>query len=100
MDSQNYKSGYIPECDDLLSVSMLSYHYMSALNLPIILEEDAESENGKNLNFNRQLSLGCEDEEEDDNSPFCVVIKNRKSHFENGQDNSKLMKNLWSKVSN
>ena len=56
-----------PQEDNLLTISQIESPYMSALDLPTILEEDVESENGKFLRLQKKLSLKSID---NDDSPF------------------------------
>lgn len=68
--------------------------YMSALNLPMIIEEDMESEKGNTFKFKPGMFLA----KEDDESPFCKEVDDMEANFEDNCEHSELMNNLWAKI--
>eukprot|EP00344_Euplotes_crassus_P001958 CAMPEP_0197005518 /NCGR_PEP_ID=MMETSP1380-20130617/29734_1 /TAXON_ID=5936 /ORGANISM="Euplotes crassus, Strain CT5" /LENGTH=132 /DNA_ID=CAMNT_0042424687 /DNA_START=16 /DNA_END=414 /DNA_ORIENTATION=+ len=77
--------------DHYNSVCLTESPFFSSMKLPMIIEEEAESE------YNKVVpDLSLKDDEDEDESPFFVVPSNESS-FEDSCEYSSLMKKLWNK---
>mmetsp|Transcript_14781 Transcript_14781/g.17102 ORF Transcript_14781/g.17102 Transcript_14781/m.17102 type:complete len:150 (-) Transcript_14781:49-498(-) len=94
IDSSNSLSPISDDNVRRLSSDTLESPYISSLNLPMIIEEDAEYDMGNTL----KLQPNCFKKEESEDSPFLVVKEKNMSNFEDSCELSQMMKSLWSQI--
>ena len=68
--------------------------YLSSLNLPTILEEEAEYEAGNTIKF--PVNFFSKQKSED--SPFWIIPNDKTINFEDSCEHSELMNLLWRKI--
>mmetsp|Transcript_26980 Transcript_26980/g.31143 ORF Transcript_26980/g.31143 Transcript_26980/m.31143 type:complete len:149 (-) Transcript_26980:61-507(-) len=84
-DSASPKAKFV----DVASYETADSPYLSALNLPVIMEEDSEYDAYNTLTVRDTIF----DLAEEDDSPF--ILKSHTAKFEDSCENSDLMSSLW-----